>query len=568
MTRLLGVLVLVIVLAGTALRAGAGWVIDLALPGDDIATVYGPAAEIYFGADLAAGGDINGDGLYDMAIGAPNANGPNEMRSGAGGVYVYFGKPKGGWTVQSREPDVTIHGEDESDFLGGSISRRPGHITFGDIDGDGIDDLILSAPFHVQGPDAVFWGKVYIVWGQQGDWPKNIDLASTAPGQVTAVLPIERDRLGVAIAVGDLDGNGVADLAMTAPAANAGSDRTYSGKVHVLFGGNELRGEDIYLGNLPQEISSFTVYGRSGRQYLGTSLAIGRLSNDDIPDLVVGCTAPNLVDVLFGDPRLRGLTWDLGVRQSDWEVIGSSAHALFGYSVTTGDLNGDGQSDLLIGAPASDGTSGLEAGQVLGFSGPLVKGEVMDLAFDTPFVQIIGSQGGDDPGWLGESVALGDINGDGIDDLVIGARQENRCNDRKCGESGIVHVFFGNPDLGGVIDLRDEAADITILGPEARAFLGYVTTGDVSGGDIDEVIASATEKTGPNGEERMGAAYILFGESWQVEQSPTPTATVNPTSTVTATPSPTATPTVTPTPGQTPAPGFHETYLPLVLGPN
>lgn len=533
--------------------------IDLSLPNAVNAILHGKEAGDDFGTDLATG-DLNNDGIDDLAIGARLAEGPGNTRPGAGEVYIFYGEPVTNWSPMDRAPDVIVYGAGENNYLGGDIGfgKGPGHIAFGDLDSDGISDLVLSAPAFGHGSTtSPSRGRVWIIWGR-GDLSDEIDLAAPSPElEVTTVTAVERDYLGAALAVGDFDGDGIDDLAMSAPQANVGK-----GIVYVMFGGSHLRNRDIQLGAIPEDVSIFQVIGEVAGRFTGTSLGsyltFGKLSDDSIDDLVIGSEFAGgftgTVHVLFGGEHVRDMTWDLGIKSASWSANAEQPVDQLGKSLATGDINADDQVDLIMGALWADGPAGARTGQAIGVFGPLVQGQVRDLSITPGDLIIYGPQGGDDPASLGESIAIGDFNHDGVDDLLIGAREANGFDTRN--ESGIVYMFYGGPSLEGIRDLRVDSADITLVGAKARDFTGYVTAGDVTGDRFDDLITSATPDDG------NGAVYILFGEALP----PTLTPTATPVVTATSTPTVTLTlpPTTTPTPTATPNPQ-RTLYLPLIL---
>ncbi len=568
MHKRIGLILVVVValfLMLSAWRVLAAVLIDLSVPGAVNVVLFGQEAEDYLGSDLATG-DINGDGIADLAVGAYLADGPNNARNGAGEVYVYFGRLAAEWPVQGRQPDVTVYGTAEGDNLGGDEYKEPGHIAVGDLDHDGIGDLIVSAPKYGYGSKATTnRGRVWVIWGRS-DLPATIDLAAPSPElAITSISAEGRDFLGAALATGDFDGDGIDDLAMSGPLASPPS-RTKAGKVYVIFGvaGDTLRGRAISLSAVPEDVSSFAVIGSGASMKLGSYLAFGRLSGDAVDDLVIGSEQVDqftgTVHVLFGGGDVRDTTWDLAGTPADWSATGQAEWDQLGRALSAGDINGDGQADLLMGAPSADGPDGPGTGQVIGIFGPLQQGQLWDLSQVPGDLVIYGPQGGEDQSYLGESVTVGDFNQDGVGDLFTGARQANGYDTRDRGESGIVYMFYGDSAFEGALDLREVSADITLVGAATRDFTGYVTSGDVTGDGIDDMITSATDRMNPDGALQAGAVYILFGS----QLPPTPMPTMTPTATPAVTATPTSTPTATPTASKTPPPLRH-LYLPAVM---
>jgi hypothetical protein len=523
-----------------ATAAASGRTIDLGARNAVDVVLYGQEAQDFFGTDLATG-DLNGDGIADLAVGAYLADGPANSRSGAGEVYVFYGQPADDWPALGRPPDITVYGAEAGDTLGGDWTKEPGHIVIGDVDQDGVGDLVLSAPpFKNEGLSR---GRVYILWGR-ADLPGEIDLKAVPPAlEVTTVAAVDRDFLGSALATGDFDGDGIDDVAMAAPLAETEEARLSAGIVYVLFGGTHLRGRSLAPGAVPEDVSIFTAVGEARNKTLGSYLAFGALSDDSQPaprqslvpiprqnsgqgsaegsgqDLAIGSTSggeeqEGTVEVVFGRPQVRGLTWDFLTDPPDWSAVGEKRNDQFGLFLVTGDINADTQADLLVGAPSADGPAGPGTGQGLGVFGPLAAGQRQDLATTPADLTIYGPQAGfagADQAWLGGSVAMGDFNTDGVGDLLVGARQANGFNTRARAESGIAYVFYGGPSLKGTVDLRRASADITFMGARARDFTGYVTAGDVTGDGIDDLIISATDRTSPDAGSKAGAVYIVFG---------------------------------------------------------
>lgn len=544
--------------------------------------LFGDDPNDYFGYDMATG-DINGDGVADLMVGASLANGPHNGRAGAGEVHIFFGRSAQAWPAQNPTPDVIVYGEARSNFLGGDFPYGPGLIAVGDLDADGIGDLILGSPSYGWETKVSYRGKVYILWGQ-AEWPTTIDLADVPPDrEMTTVTPQNNERafLGATVATGDFDGDGIADLAMTAP-GSAGGD----GVVHVLFGeaGGTLRSRAISFGALPNDVATFEAVGPLSGLRLGTYAAFGKWSADGIDDLAIGTehllAADGRVDVIFGGD-VEGHTRLLLDEPADWLAFPEQGLDRLGSALVAGDLNADGQSDLIIGARAADGPAGTGTGQIVVVFGPLPQSAVRDLADQPGDLIIYGPQGGTDQSYLGESAATGDWNGDGYTDLLVGARQANGYGTRDRGESGIVYLFYG-PLNDGVIDLAHDAADVTLIGAYARDFTGIVALGDITGDGIADLITGAAQRDGPDGQPERGAAYILFGRNTEPTPQPTFTTTatpavtntplVKPSATPTATGTPSLSPTVTevpsPTPTATPTSepgGRWRLYLPLVI---
>ncbi|MFQ5342525.1 MAG: hypothetical protein ACE5F6_13350 [Anaerolineae bacterium] len=555
-------LIVVVLLLPVVWRTLAAVLIDLRLPGAVNVVLYGQDSNDHFGTDLAAG-DINGDDIADIAVGANLSAGPNNAREGAGEVDVYYGRSVTDWSVEDVQPDIILYGAGEGNLLGGDsgLGQGPGHIAIGDLDNDGTGDLVVSAPGYGYGNSVdLRRGRVWIIWGGD-DLPGEIDLAATPPElEVTTVTNASQDRqsrdyLGAALATGDFNGDGTDDVAMSAPSAEDGL-----GVVYVMFGGSHLRNRAVDLYAAPENVAIFRAIGERPGQITGTKLGsylvIGDLSGDGFGDLAIGAEwdrgALGTVYVLFGSEHVGdGITWRLADTPANWRAEAEQAAGKLGSSLDVGDFNGDSHTDLLMGAPGADGPAGGDAGQAIGIVGPLEGSTVRDLD-DVPGDLIIyGPQGLPEFAYLGESVTIGDFDRDGVGDVFVGARN---ADELARNGAGIVYMFYGGPSLVGIRDLQEMLGDITLIGAAADDRTGYVTSGDVTGDGIDDMILSANWREGPHGETDMGAVYILFGS----EVPPTPMPTPTPTPTATPTPTPTPTPTATTVPPR-------RLYLPLIL---
>ncbi len=183
-------------------------------------------------------------------------------------------------------------------------------------------------------------------------------------------------------------------------------------------------------------------------------------------------------------------------------------------SIAVGDFNGDGKTDLLLGAPLSNGPDGKRAGagEAYVLYGPL-DGNI-DLSQRQPDVRILGAETGDN---LGAGVAAGDLNGDGIDDIIVGAPFSNGIPAQRT-DMGEVYVIFGGPHIASTIDTLAAQQDAGLLPAEGFSHLGRTfAVADVNGDGIDDLIAGAPyagrEPNTPPGGPRttVGEVYVVFG---------------------------------------------------------
>lgn len=218
-----------------------------------------------FGFAVAAG-DVNKDGFADVLIGAP-FGGPN----GAGAVYVFFG----GRTLSSR-PNLTLpnpHPPADLDVMGSTFASA---LIAADINGDGYADIIVGSPNTSEDsedsqPDDPRPGRVYVYFGGPS--------VSNVPGLILEdPTPRAASAFGYALAAGDLNGDGTADLAVSAYQAVV-DNRQRAGRVYVFYGGSAIGPNANLIVDPPNP--------EAGAEF-GAALAIGDLNRDGKPDLIVG----------------------------------------------------------------------------------------------------------------------------------------------------------------------------------------------------------------------------------------------------------------------------------------
>ncbi len=421
--------------ADTAAGKDAGVVRVLTRPGTggklgDALAITGAAAGDNLGFDVAAAGDVNGDGLTDVLIGAPLAGavptatgttgaagtaGPAAVPP-TGAAYLVYGR-KGTAAIDLAAPDfggVRLTGAEAGSFLGRSVASLP------DVNGDGRPELLIGAPARDAGgrKDA---GSAYVVFGTTAPTVDVSKLAEEGTGYRVdgpAAGALAGRALG---AIGDLNGDGRPELLLTAPRAGD------SGRAYVLFGRATPGVIDLaQLGSQGYAIDG-PPSGVPG-SWLGESIAAaGDANGDGTPDLVVGAhlgdgpdrVRGGLAFVLFG--KDDATTVDLAkLGDGGFRITGVSAQDQTGFAVApAGDFNADGLDDVAVSAPLADPLSRETAGAVYVVYGR--KGEAKDVDLAE-----IGDRGIRIAGVAGDTLgfaldAAGDLDGDGGDDLAIGA---------------------------------------------------------------------------------------------------------------------------------------------------
>ncbi|HYP28637.1 MAG TPA: hypothetical protein VE262_18140 [Blastocatellia bacterium] len=547
--------------------------IDPVSSGTDV-TILGAAADDHLSGNGASGdltpltraraltvGDFDNDGIDDLVIGAPDANvnlnpqgGPVVDRPDAGIVYVISGRT----TPFPATIDAAIQGQTTLRILGRASGDRTGFaVASGDVNNDGIDDLLIGSPGSDFSPERLNNGSVTILLGSDTFATGTLDLNTANAADFIIQGVAAEDAFGSAIASGNVGGITGAndftsdDIVIGAP-GNDGpvGTRPGAGAAYVRFGGAIIaRGQGgvtgtIDFGATPSQVN-VVVFGRTG-DALGSALSIGDVNAGNANDIVIGApgadrpakvTAPAVpaaadtgaVYVVFGGENIATNNGAIQVidtgaatpsAQLNVSIFGEGSKLAqggnnadrFGSSVAVGDVTGDGNLDLIVGAPDADGpadsrTDGGEAYVFLG--GPGLNAARIDV-FNNPVALTVFGQAGDH---LGATVFAGQVNSpdntDARADLIVGA--PSAVNGR-----GSVSIFFGGPSLI-FLSTRDIALgqdDVRILGEATGDELGWaITAGDFddnTGGDLALGAPFAAAVVGQATRSDAGKVYLLL----------------------------------------------------------
>ncbi len=466
---------------------------------------------------VAGAGDVNGDGVDDLIIGALSAD-PNG-RAGAGQSYVVFGSVQGfPAAVEAGELNgsngFVINGIAAADQSGASVAGA------GDINGDGFDDVIIGA--SGADPNGLeFAGQGYVVFGSAQGFPATVEAAALNGSNGFLVNGIAfGDQAGWSVAgAGDVNGDGVDDLIIGAPGADA-NGRSGAGQSYVVYGSTQGFPATVELAGL-DGANGFAINGIYGHDDSGSSVAgAGDVNGDGLDDVIIG--APNAHAgtryyagqsyVVFGSAQgfpatveaaeLTGnngfvINGIVGVDYSGWSVAGA------------GDVNGDGLDDLIVGAPLGDRTGATVVGQSY-----VVFGSDQGFPATVEAAGLNGTDGfvvnGIAPfGNSGRRVAgAGDVNGDGFDDLLIGAQYTYF-------HTGQSYVVFGSdqgfPATVEAIALNGRNGFLVngiAFGDQAGA--SVAGAGDVNGDGLDDLVVGAPPAD-VDGRESAGQSYVVFG---------------------------------------------------------
>jgi hypothetical protein len=472
---------------------------------DDIAggtggfRIVGQAAGDSAGSSVSDAGDINGDGFADLIVGAEYV----------GAAYVVFGSATRPAsidldTIAAGTGGFRILGEDADDYAGFSVSSA------GDFNDDGFDDLLIGAPGTSSGGDA------YVVFGSASP-PAAVDLDAVAFGNGGFKMNLGATGHSVSSA-GDIDGDGIDDLIIGAP-GGGGDD----GAAYVLFG-TTTPPTAVDLSDI-QPGAGFKITGANANGNTGTSVSsAGDVNGDGFDDLIVGAPyydiglgAAGISYVVFGSAT-RPASFDFGTAipaGAGFYIMGETTYDQAGRSVSSaGDFNGDGFDDLIVGAPGND-NGGDYAGAayvVFGSATPPASVDLGAIPAGAGF-KITGENAGNRAGTSVSSA--GDVNGDGFDDLIVGAPYY----DGGGTDAGAAYVVFGSATPPSSVNLDAIAAGnggFRVIGENALDIAGFSVSaaGDIDDDGFDDLIVGALG----NGEGGLGAgaAYVIYGGDWMV----------------------------------------------------
>ncbi|MEM9213331.1 MAG: hypothetical protein AAGD25_03205 [Cyanobacteria bacterium P01_F01_bin.150] len=431
-------------------------------------------------------GDINGDGIADLIIGAPFTD--KSGKPSVGESYVVFGTKAGfgsslNVSTLNGSNGFVINGIDEGDRLGSSVSNA------GDVNGDGIDDLIIGAAGAAPNGNSGS-GESYVVFGTRAGFNSALNVATLDGNNGFVINGInQNDFSGTSVSrAGDINGDGIDDLIIGATFAGLNGNSNV-GESYVVFGKRE-KSPSINLSSL-NGLNGFAIQGIRPNNFSANSVSnAGDVNGDGIDDLIIGTLqdSPNGNDsrgesyVIFGSKD--GFSPNLNLAnlngQNGFSIQGIDS-AFFAPSVSSaGDINGDGISDIIIGAVRavqginpSAGKSYVVFGSKQGFNASL---DLASLNGTNGFV----INGIDDGDLSGASVSsAGDINGDGIADLIIGAPLADPNGSSAAGES---YVIFGMPTISLT------ASDLTAI-EGGKAAQITISRGVASVGDLSVALA-------------------------------------------------------------------------------
>ncbi|MDT8759739.1 FG-GAP-like repeat-containing protein [Sphingomonas psychrotolerans] len=390
---------------------------------------------------IAGIGDVNGDGIGDMLIGAfKNDEGAYD----SGAAYIIYGKAEpfdGPLDLYDLpvETGIKLVGEGAEDYASFWVASA------GDINADGREDMIIGAPLNDgAGTNS---GAAYVIFGRDSNFAGKIELASLDPAagfKITGAAPGDEAGYGVS-SVRDFNGDGVADLLVSSPQEGTGAGLTY-----VIYGGSDIGALD--LATLAPE-RGFAIRGEAPGDMAGFNVAgAGDVNGDGLDDIIIGATYQDAggsnagaAYVVFGRAGGYSGTFDLSGLDgtNGFKILGARAGDAAGVCVSSaGDVNGDGYADILVGSwtGSVDGTGYSDAYLLFGKATTYAPSISLATLDDRTGIKIRSEGIGDTTGRA--LSAAGDMNGDGYDDIAIGSPGNGAAGV----QAGAAYVIYGRPD--------------------------------------------------------------------------------------------------------------------------
>jgi hypothetical protein len=466
--------------------------------------------------------DFNGDGRADLAVNTPGETVPTSVDGFvAGAVNVLYGSAAGvtaaGDQLWTQDSGAILDQSEGGDHFGAALA-------WGDFNADGFDDLAIGVPAEDLNAVDPSHGAVNVLYGAANGLSSagNQFWTENSAGVPDVAEPV--DEFGAALVAGDFDGDGFDDLAIGVPGeAPPPLDTPNSGAVIVLYGSSaRLSARRAQLWS--QDSEKVLDVAESNDRF-GSSLAAGDFDGDGFDDLSIGVQNEDLegrsvimdagaVNVLYGSAKgLASAGNQFWTQNTNGVPDAAETGDFLGSSQAAGDFNGDGHDDLAIGVPREGVGLQPQAGAVNVLYGSAAGLSAAGSQLWTQNSPGIGG-GAEDGDHFAESLAAGDMSGDGRDDLAVGVRFEDLTTRGNVAEdAGTVNVIYGSG--AGLVSAGNQVWTQNTTGvPDAAETdddLGAaVSVADFDGDGLGDLAAGAPgESVGAI--PIAGAVIVLYG---------------------------------------------------------
>ncbi|MDH5020173.1 integrin alpha, partial [Halobacterium rubrum] len=453
-------------------------------------TFAGADANDTFGSALAHG-DLNGDGVEDVVVGAPENDSAAGNNSGA--VYVFYGPVEEG-DIDAESANVTLHGVEAGDRAGYAVAA-------GDVDDDGTDDLVVGAPLEdTNGQSA---GTTYVVDGGSG-LPENASL-STADHVLRGEA--EGDRAGWSVAAVNRPGGD--DVLVGAPGSNASASN--AGAAYVVSDA------DPGVDSLANATAILTGEGEGDSAGWVVAEA-GDFDGDGSQDVLVSAPRNNSTAPDAGATYLltENVTGTVSLADAHLKLRGEAARGRAGWDAAeAGDVNNDSYDDLVVGAPFAE-TEDSETNAGIAYVVYGGEDDAGTVNLSDAGATLVGSGEDDYAGYSVSSAGSGDVTCDNYADVLVGAPGNNS----SAVDAGAVYVVAGSEFPATERNLSTADATLVGEGEGDRAGTAVSDAMDVTGdGDKDVLVGAPLNNSSAVD---AGAAYLIAGDCPEPEPEPEP----------------------------------------------